>query len=185
MVQPNGNCSQRRNAAVMCRCDDLDMRIAHPVETDPTEHLIVALGHPSVEQAIAAFAAELAREQRFFGTAAPRLPASSLSSLTTHGGIRLGTMVGQRLIGMSLVDHGGAAIIAIVQQQRRQGVGRHLLDATLRRAAAHGHERVTFRSSWRSRAFVGLAESVGATVVDHGRGRIDLVFEVGALEHTA
>ena len=79
---------------------------------------------------------------------------------------------------MSLVEHGGSEIIAVVQQQRRQDIGRQLLHATLERADAYGHERVTFRSSWRSRAFVGLAESIGATVVDHGRGRVDLAFQV-------
>ena len=94
-------------------------------------------------------------------------------------------MVEQRLIGMSLVEHDGSAFIAVVQQQRRRGVGRQLLHATLQRAASHGHERVTFRSSWRSRAFVGLAESTGATVVDHGRGRVDLVFELGTLALTS
>ena len=161
------------------------MRFADAVDTDPAEHLLVALAHPSLEQAIAAFADELACEQRFFGTAAPKLPLSSLQHLTTHGGIRLGMMLGERLVGMSLVEHGGAATIAVVQQQRRRGVGRRLLRATLQRAAAHGHERVTFRTSWQSRGFVALAESVGATVVDHGRGRIDLVVEVAAIAPTA
>jgi len=161
------------------------MRFADAVDTDPADRLIVALAHPSLQPAITSLADELACEQRFFGTAAPKLPLSSLRDLTTHGGIRLGTMVDQRLIGMSLVEHDGSAVIAVVQQHRRAGVGRQLLHATLRRAAAHGHERVTFRSSWRSRAFIGLAESVGGSVVDHGRGRISLVFERAALAPTA
>ena len=157
------------------------MRLAQGTATTSTDRLLVALAHPSLEQAIALFADELAREQRFFGTAAPKLPLSSLECLTTHGGIRLGMMVEQRLIGMSLVEPDGSAFIAVAQHQRRRGVGRQLLHATLQRAAAHGHDRVTFRSSWRCKAFVRLAESVDATVVDHGRGRIDLVFQVESL----
>ena len=160
------------------------MRLAQGTATTSTDRLLVALAHPSLEHAIALFADELAREQRFFGTAAPKLSLSSLGSLTTHRGIRLGMMVEQRLIGMSLVEPDGSAFIAVAQHQRRRGVGRQLLHATIQRAASHGHERVTFRSSWRSKAFVRLAESTGATVVDHGRGRVDVVFDGGALAVT-
>jgi GNAT superfamily N-acetyltransferase len=147
--------------------------------------VLVALAHPSLEQAVAVFAEELSCEQRFFGTAAPRIPRASLENLTTRGGIRLGLMVGDQLVAMSRVEHDGAAVIAVVQRFRGQGLGRHLLESTLRRAATHGHDRITFRSSWRSRSFIGLAESTGATVVDHGRGRIDLVFAVGRSAHIA
>lgn len=160
------------------------MRFAQTTDPTSTDRLLVALAHPSLEHAIALFADELASEQRFFGTAAPKLPLSALNHLTTHRGIRLGMMVEQRLIGMSLVEHDGSAIIAVAQQQRRNGVGRELLQATLQRAASRGHERVAFRSSWRSRAFVGLAASIGATVVEHGRGRVDLVFQGDALAPT-
>ena len=149
------------------------------------DHLLVALAHPSLEQAVAVFAAELLREQRFFGTAAPKLPRASLENLTTQGGIRLGIMVGRRLVGMSRVEHDGAAVIAVVQQHRGRGIGRELLERTLCRAAQHGHDDVTFRSSWRSKSFIRLAESTGAAVVEHGRGRIDLVFAVGTSAHIA
>ncbi len=149
------------------------------------DHLLVALTHPSLEHTVAAFAAELMLEQRFFGTAAPKLPRASLENLTTPGGIRLGVMAGGRLVAMSRVEQDGAAVIAVLQQRRSQGIGRQLLEATLHRAATHGHDNVTFRSSWRSKSFIRLAESTGAAVVEHGRGRIDLVFAIGRSAHIA
>ena len=149
------------------------------------DHLLVALAHPSLEHSVADFAAALMFEQRFFGTAAPKLPRASLENLTTQGGIRLGVLAGGRLVAMSRVEQDGAAVIAVVQQHRGQGIGRQLLESTLRRTATHGHDDVTFRSSWRSKSFIRLAESTGAAVVEHGRGRIDLVFAVGTSAHIA
>jgi GNAT superfamily N-acetyltransferase len=161
------------------------MRFDQEPNTAATDHLVVALAHPSLERAVTAFSEQLTSEQRFFGTAAPKLPSSSLEHLTTQGGIRLGVMVGHRLVGMSRVEDDGSAVIAVVQPWRGHGVGRQLLGSTLERAATLGHERVTFRSCWRSRAFIGLAESTGATVVDHGRGRIDLIFALERCTHIA
>ena len=161
------------------------MRFDHDLEPAAAERLVVALAHPSLDGAVAAFADELLREQRFFGTAAPKLPAAALCNLTTGGGTRLGMMVGGRLVGMARVDADGAAVIAVVQPLRGRGLGRELLQSTLRRAAAQGHDRVTFPSSWRSGAFIRLAESSGATVVDHGRGRLEVVFALRHLSYIA
>jgi GNAT superfamily N-acetyltransferase len=154
------------------------MRCEPDPRTATHERLVVALAHPSLEVAVAVFARQMRCEQRFFGTAAPKLPRSSLENLTTQGGIRLGVMVDHRLVAMSRVDHDGSAIIAVVQQHRGRGIGRQLLQTTLRRAARHGHRCVTFRSSRRSKAFIRLAESTGATVVDHDRGCTELIFAV-------
>ncbi|MFT4656921.1 MAG: GNAT superfamily N-acetyltransferase [Candidatus Aldehydirespiratoraceae bacterium] len=155
------------------------------LEPSTTERFVVALAHPSLDDAVALFSTEIRAEQRYFGNAAPKLPASSLSRLNTPGGLRLGVMVNGRLIAMSRVDRDGDAVMAVVQPSRGQGVGRQLLQATLSRAASQGCERVIFRSSRRSKAFVSLAETVDATLVDHGSGRIDLIFAVKRITHIA
>lgn len=162
-----------------------DTQIADTTTAVDTNGIIVALAHPSVEAAIAGFADEMRGEQRFFATATPKLATSSLQRLVADGGIRLGVMIDQRLIAMSRVERDGSSVIAVVRAVRGRGVGRRLLESTLRRAADHGHERVVFHSSRRSKAFVELAAAVGATLVDQGRGQVDLIFEAEHYRHIA
>ena len=160
-----------------------DMRI--DLKSNNSDHLLVALDHPSLGDAVAMLAAELDGERRFFGTPAPKLTASGLANLTAAGGIRLGVMSDRRLIAMSRVDDSGNTVLAVADRWRGRGVGQNLLLGTLIWAAEHGHERIVFHSSWRSKAFIALADSVGATIVDHGRGRVDLIFAMTQSKATA
>lgn len=154
------------------------MPTEHDLESGACDPRIVALAHPSLDHAVAEFAAEMRNEQRFFASATPKLRSSSLELLTADRGLRHGSMIDQRLIAMSRVGSGGRAVIAVTVDWRGRGVGRQLLLFTLQRAAAYGHRRVVFHSGRRSRAFVDLAESIGAVVVDQGCGRLDVVFAI-------
>ncbi len=148
--------------------------------------LIVALEHPSLNDAIDRFADELRSEQRFFGPRAVPAPFPSLiNRVVSTGGLRMGAMVDGRLIGMARVEHDGTTSIAVAADWRCRGVGGSLLAAAVRRAGDIGLGRVVLRSSRRSRSVTALGASVGATTVDQGGGRIDLIFFTGVGERTA
>jgi GNAT superfamily N-acetyltransferase len=154
---------------------------------EPETPLIVALDHPSLIEDIDAFAADLRAEQRFFGPGANPAPFPSLiNRLTSTGGVvRLGAMIGGQLIGMSRVEGGGDTTIAVVAEWRGRGVGGALLSATVRRAGEAGIGRVVLRSSRRSQSVAALGAAVGATTVDQGLGRIDLIFPTATRARTA
>jgi GNAT superfamily N-acetyltransferase len=144
--------------------------------------LIVAADHPSLIDARERFAAELRSEQRFFGRSAgtPKPFASLISKLLAGEGARLAAMVDGRIIGLACIRADGEASVAVVQHWRGRGVASALLGAAIERARLVGHPMVFIRSSHRSRAVAAMGESLGGTVVDLGRGRIELIFEVDA-----
>ena len=148
--------------------------------------IIVALDHPSIQHAVDRFATELKQEKRYFGPSATPAPFPSLiRELTQPGGLRLGTMVDGRLVAMARVADSGETALAVVDDWRNRGVGRSLLTFTARRAGELGHGRIVLHSSRRSRALASLGSTIGATTVDHGRGRIDLIFATERFAHTA
>lgn len=148
--------------------------------------LIVALDHPSLTDTVDAFADELRAERRFFGQQSAPAPFPSLiNRLTSSGGMRLGAMTDGRLVAMARVEATGDATIAVVADRRGQGIGRELLSETVRRAGEAGHSRLVLRSSRRSRSVAALGTSIGATIIDQGRGRVDLIFALDATARTA
>ena len=62
----------------------------------------------------------------------------------------------------------------------RRGVATELVRAVIVRGRQIGHGRIFLRSSYRSRAVASIGDALGATVVDLGRGRIELVFDAGS-----
>ena len=155
-----------------------------PPEPDPTQQsvLIVAADHPSLIDARERFATELRAEQRFFGRSAgtPKPFPSLIATLLSGDGTRLAAMVDGQIIGLACIQADGEASVAVVEQWRGRGVASALLGAAIERARLTGHSMVFIRSSRRSRAVAAIGESLGGTVVDLGRGRIELIFTVDA-----
>lgn len=148
--------------------------------------LIVAADHPSLIDAREQFASELRAEQRFFGRSAgnPKPFPSLISTLLAGEGARLAAMADGRIIGLACIQSDGEASVAVVEEWRGRGVASALLSAAIERARLTGHSMVFIRSSRRSRAVAAIGESLGGTVVDLGRGRIELIFTVDVEERT-
>jgi GNAT superfamily N-acetyltransferase len=149
---------------------------------DTASALIVAADHPSLMEARERFVAELRAEQRYFGRSGttPKPFPSLIAKLSTGEGTRLATMVDGRMIGLACIGADGEASVAVVEECRGLGVASALLRSVIERARLAGHSVVYIRSSHRSRAVTAIGESLGGTVVDLGRGRIELIFNVGA-----
>ena len=87
-------------------------------------------------------------------------------------------MVDGEIIGLACVRADGEAAVAVVEEWRGHGVATALLRAVIVRGASSGTRRIFIRSSHRSRAVAAIGDALGGTVVDLGRGRIELVFDV-------
>jgi len=145
--------------------------------------LIVALDHPSLCTVVDDFADELRSEQRFFGRQGTPAPFPSLiNRLTSVGALRLGAQVDGRLVAMSRVSSRGDTTIAVVADMRCRGIGRALLSATLQRSGELGMGRLILRSSHRSRSVAAMGAAVGATMLDQGCGRLDLILPVQVVQ---
>lgn len=148
--------------------------------------LIVAIDHPSLDQAAHNFAEALRREQRFFGPASESKPFPRLiNRVVSTGARRLGAVVDDEVVGMCRVQADGHTTIVVERSWRRQGIGRSLLSAAIDRAGGEGLEALVLQTSRRGLGVAALGRSVGAAVIDQGCGRIDLVIPTGALTRTA
>lgn len=162
-----------------------DPMSASPTELRPAsadELLIVAVDHPSLDHVVADFAQVLRDEPRRFGRRGTSKPMPSLiNRLVSAGAARLGVLQDGRIVAMSRVEHDGTATIAVAAAHRGRGVARALLNATIERAAAAGHERIVLQTSLRATAIARLGAAAGATAVDQGCGRVDIVFPAAAI----
>ena len=68
--------------------------------------------------------------------------------------------------------------MVVARDHRGRGVGRALAAAVVERSRALGYTRLVMRSSRRSRAALTMGASMGFTVVDLGRGRVDLILDL-------
>jgi len=144
---------------------------------------LVAADHPCLAGATQRFADELRQERRFFGRQARDVCKpfpSAIAEVTRPDGIRLGLVEGDRVVALARVDAHGTATMAVVADRRRAGLGTRLLRAVVERAHGHGFDRIVMPASFRSASLVEVGTSLGATVVDLGRGRIDLIFDADA-----
>lgn len=150
-----------------------------PTRTSPPvpAALIVAADHPSLIGARARFADRLRAEQRFFGrsVSTPKPFPSLIATLLDGEGSRLAAMVDGEIIGLSCIRRDGEASVAVVEAWRGRGVASALLRAAIERAQLAGQSLVFIRSSRRSRALAAIGASLGGTVVDRGRGSIELI----------
>jgi GNAT superfamily N-acetyltransferase len=150
--------------------------------------VVVAADHPSFVDARSQFIDGLRAEQRWFGRAAsvgPKPFPSLIARLLQTDCIRLAAVVDGQIIAMASVSRDGEASVAVAAPSRGSGVATELMRAIAERARMAGHSKIFIRSSRRSRATTTLGSELGGTVVDMGRGRIDLIFAVGADTRTA
>jgi len=154
----------------------------HPSDFAPPDFLVVAADHPSLIEAREQFAATLRAEQRFFGRASadPKPFPSLIAELLADDGLRLAAVVDGRIVGLACLRADGEAAVAVVEDWRDRGVATALMRAVTVRGRQLGHRRVFIRSSHRSRAVATMGDALHATVVDLGRGRIELVFDTDA-----
>ena len=145
----------------------------------PTPFLVVAADHPSLIAARERFVATLRAEQRFFGRASanPKPFPSLIAKLLADDSLRLAAAVDGEIVGLGCLRPDGEAAVAVVEEWRGRGVATALVRAVTVRGRQLGHGRIFIRSSHRSGAVAALGEALGATVVDLGRGRIELIFD--------
>ena len=150
---------------------------------------IVAADHPSLDGDVARFAAALRAETRYFGPAAASNPKPFPSLVerlcSRESGFRIAAKREADVIGMAGVDDRGHVLIAVAEPERGRGVGTALARAVVHRARSVGYTRLVLRSSRRSRAAIALGTAMGFAVVDHGRGRIDLILDLVPASSTA
>jgi len=151
----------------------------HPSDFTPLDFLVVAADHPSLIEARERFAATLRAEQRFFGRASaePKPFPSLIAKLLADDGLRLAAAVDGEIVGLACLRADGEAAVAVVEEWRGRGVATELVRAVIVRGRQLGHGRIFLRSSHRSRAVAAMGDALGATVVDLGRGRIELIFD--------
>lgn len=149
---------------------------------------IVAADHPSLVGDIDAFLGRLRGEQRFFGPSARRNPKPSCSlieALRARGGFKMAAIECGRIVGMARVDVGGDLTIAIDAEHRGRGIGPVLCRAMAERARDLQYRRLVLRTTKRSRAARRIGEDLGATVIEHGRGRVEFIMDLVEIERTA
>ncbi len=159
-----------------------DTQASTPTATAP---FLVALAHPSAQRAVEAFAEELRREPRLFGSAPPKLGAATRAQLVDAKGIRIGMMESGRIIAMVRIDPVGGTVLAVVPEWRGKGIGRRMLSEAVHRAAAFGHQRVIMHCSQRCAALVHIAQDAGARVVDCGVDGVDVIFSLERVSRIA
>ena len=156
--------------------------------TFASEIRIVAADHPTYERDIAQFLAELRAERRFFGPTASANPKpfpSLIVGLEGRGGFRTAAVECGRFVGLARVDGAGELLIAVSESRRGIGIGTMLGRAATERAADLHYGRIVLRSTRRSRAARRVGEQLGCLVVEHARGRTDLLIPVGRQAQSA
>lgn len=143
---------------------------------------VVSADHPSLDDDVAAFAAALRAEPRYFGprsSANPKPTRSLIDRVCSRGdGVAVAALDEGAVVGLARVDDAGEVLIAVRPDQRGTGVGTALAATLVERARAAGYTRLVLRSSRRSRAATALGRTMGFTVVDVGRGRVELFLDL-------
>jgi GNAT superfamily N-acetyltransferase len=144
--------------------------------------VVVAADHPSLTAEIERFVMDVRAESRFLGptaAAAPKPGRTLLARLSEPGpGVRVAGTLDGRVLGLARVDHRGELWVAVTAEHRGRGVGTAIAAELISRCRTLGYTRLVMRSSRRSRAALALGASMGFTVVDLGRGRVDLILDL-------
>ncbi|WP_420451314.1 GNAT family N-acetyltransferase [Ilumatobacter sp.] len=140
---------------------------------------IVAIAHPSLVDLVDPFVDSIRRERRSFGRSATIKPFPSLvRDVADPARTRFGTVDGGRLVAMASMAADGDLAMIVDADRRGEGIGTAMMTRAIEAATVAGIGRLRMRSSHRSRPVAALAESHGWTVVDMGRGRIELFLDV-------
>ncbi len=154
----------------------------------PSDLVIVAADHPSLDDAITSFGAELRAETRYFGRRGQRAARPSptlVDRLTTPGcANRLAGMIGGRIVAVAAVDDDAAdgpeLLIAVAADWRGQGLALELGQAIVARATERGLRRIVLRTSSRSSDVLDAGRQLGLDPVELGPGRLALVRQLAA-----
>lgn len=144
---------------------------------------LVAADHPSLDGATQRFAEELRAERRYFGQGSRDVSKpfpSVISEVSRLEGLRMALVEGDRVVALARIDGQGTATMAVAADRRRSGLGTQLMQAIVEHAHRSGFDRIVMPASFRSASLVEIGTTLGASVVDLGRGRIDLIFEARA-----
>lgn len=109
---------------------------------DTASLVVTAVDHPSLHGALDRFLGELRSERACAGRgpAKGRTPYPALiERLGADRMMRLGVVVGRRLIAVAAVDNDGGVALAVVRDFRRRGVADSLMAVVSERAAAIGY----------------------------------------------
>lgn len=112
---------------------------------DTAEILVTAVDHPSVHRQFDRFVDELRMERRCAGRgpATSRTPTPEvIEHLVGDRRMRLGAMLGGRLVAVAAVDNDGAVAVAVAPEFRRRGIANELMRVVVERAAAIGYPPV-------------------------------------------
>ena len=145
------------------------------------EPYLVAISHPSLERAVLPFLEAIGSERRRFGRLAscdPKPFPSLVRKIVDPERIRFGVVVDGRVVGMASIAHDGELSMAVAADQRGHGIGTMLMERAIEVAAVRGMGCLRMSSSHRSRPVAALAARHGWTVVDLGRGRLELLLDV-------
>ncbi len=162
--------------------------VRHDTEMALTDRRIVAVEHPSLDGDVELFLDGLRSEQRYFGPTAranPKPFSSLIESLQRRTGFRLGVVECGRVVGLARVDRAGQMFIAGLPEHRGRGIGTLLGKAVLDRATQLGYQRISIRSTTRSRACHGIGAALGCAIRVGTRGRTDLIVDLHESARTA
>lgn len=156
------------------------MLAASTHQGSPLGTVIVSVDHPSFTGEIDRFLRELRNESRYFGPTASTNPKpfpSLIEALRGRGGFRVAAVECGRIVGLARVDGSGEMFLAVVADRRGAGIGVALCRTALLRAAELHYRKVVVRSTRRNRAARRMAEQIGCLIVEHDRGRTELVLD--------
>ena len=122
------------------------------------------------------------------GTNALRAMGRKLAAIVVLGDLAKGAvpvLVARWVSGGDPALEAACGVAAVIGSARSiflgfhcvRGVATALMRAVTVRGRQLGHRRVFIRSSHRSRAVAAMGDALDATIVDLGRGRIELVFD--------
>jgi GNAT superfamily N-acetyltransferase len=109
---------------------------------DTASLLVTAVDHPSLHGALDRFLDELRSERPCAGRgpAHGRVPYPALiDRLSADRMMRLGALVGRRLVAVAAVDNDGGVALAVVRDHRRRGIASALMEVVSERATAIGY----------------------------------------------
>jgi GNAT superfamily N-acetyltransferase len=155
--------------------------------------IVAAPAHPSLDGAIARFAAALREESRWFGRRGADSPKPALTLIrrleVPEPGLRLAAVHDSEIVGLARIDVdascGPELLVAIAAPWRRRGVALALGRAVVARAHDRGLERIVLHTSYRSAELRDVGAALGFQVVDVGGGRVDLIHTRHPLSQSA